>query len=259
MKSKNKARRYQNLVKQFSNWPQYLWFKTTSYPGSFDFRLRNSFSVRVPRQMLSAFRECFFDQIYLKYFPAPVLDLSAPVVVDIGANAGFFSLFMFYRYPNARVYSFEPMPFNYQLLKGYQTTYSSFDWHTDARAVSDTNQSIALHASKLDGYTTMASVFDSAGDAQRIEVESVTLPQIKEAYGLDRIDVLKLDCEGSEYSILYSLPPKLLTSVKVLVIETHQGSRPQENLPALKAYLEQNGFLLRYLDEGKSGYLWAWR
>ena len=92
MPAKNKIRRYSNLIKNFSNWPQYLAFKVSNQP-SFDFQLKDSFSVSVPRHMLSTFRECFFDQIYIKELPPSALKNDKPVIVDIGANAGFFSLF----------------------------------------------------------------------------------------------------------------------------------------------------------------------
>lgn len=257
--SKNKITRYKNLLKHITNWKPYLVFKAVSNKESFNFKLKNSFSIRVRRNMLSAFRECFLDQIYIKHFPKNILDIERPTIVDIGANAGFFSLFMFYLYPKAKVYSFEPMPFNFQVLNKYKSNYPNFDWTLDEKAVSDTNQTITLHASKLDAYTTLASVFDKPTNDKEIEVESLSLQQVITNYNIKRIDILKLDCEGSEYSILYALPKETLKNIKTLMIETHQGSQPDESTGALKLYLEKHGFSLHYLDEGKSGYIWAWR
>ncbi len=128
--------------------------------------------------MLSPFRECFFDQIYLKHLPPKVLAQDRPVIVDIGANAGFFSLFMFSQYPDATIYSFEPMPFNFQVLAGYQATYPSFNWHVHQQAVNQSNETITLHATYLDAFTTMASVFDSTGRTQQIEVAAISLADL---------------------------------------------------------------------------------
>ncbi|MGB3586776.1 MAG: FkbM family methyltransferase [Tunicatimonas sp.] len=221
MKSKSKIRRYRNLFTYFENWPQYLWFKTLGQQESFTFQLRNGFSVRVPRQMLSSFRECFFDRIYFSYIPEHLLELESPTIVDIGANVGYFSLFMFYEYPKATGYAFEPMPFNFQVLESYKKTHSNFDWHVYHQAVSDNSQPLTLRANNLDGYTTMASIFDKATNTESIEVETVTLPQFLEKEAIGAIDILKLDCEGSEYAILYTLPPKILSNVRILLIETH--------------------------------------
>ena len=259
MQSKSKFRRYYTLIKNFSNWPQYLRFKAVESKPSFNFQLRDSFSIRVPRQMLSPFRECFFDHIYLKHLPDEALNFRNPTIVDIGANVGFYSLFMFSRYPQASIYSFEPMPFNFSTLQDYQKTYPSFDWHIDSRAVSASDQAITLHASKLDAFTTMASVFDASYNTERIEVEAITLPQILSTYRIEHIDILKLDCEGSEYAIVYTLPEELLKKVSVMMIETHQGAQAEESTDAMVAYLRKHGFALNYLHEGKSGYIWAWR
>lgn len=258
MPAKNKFRRYTNLLRDFSNWPQYLGFKAFGRKDFFDFQLRDSFTIRVPRQMLSPFRECFFDQIYLKHLPREVLALDRPVIVDIGANAGFFSLFMFSRYRNVTVYSFEPMPFNFQVLNEYHAAYPSFDWHIHQQAVSNSKEPIILHATYLDAFTTMATVFDAPGNRQQIEVEATSLSDIISENAINRIDILKLDCEGAEYSILYALPPELLKKVRTLMIETHQGSGNDENLDALTSFLEQHGFALHVLAEEKSGYIWAW-
>ena len=208
--------------------------------------------------MLSPFRECFFDQIYFKHLPAHVLAQDRPVVVDVGANVGFFSLFMFYRYPNATVHSFEPMPFNFQTLNKYRAAYPSFDWHIHQQAVSDADTPITLHATYLDAFTTMATVFDVPGDSQQIEVEATSLSDAMSKNAIKRIDVLKLDCEGAEYRILYALPPELLKKIGMLIIETHQGTQADENTRALASYLEQHGFALHFLAEEKSGYIWAW-
>lgn len=264
MRSKNKRIRYYNLIKKIANWKEYLFFKAFGKKDAFNFQLRNSFQLNVPGQLLSAFRECFLDEIYIRRLPDTVLKnlenkKKEVVVVDIGANAGFFSLFMFSLFPKARVYAFEPMPYNYNILHTYSKKYPHFKWHAVNKAVSNTNAEITLHASKIDGYTTLASVFHSARNDKEITVEATTLEKVVEEYKLDNIDFLKLDCEGAEYAILYSLPKAILEKVAVITIETHTGAKPKENIFSMVNYLKENKYELEYLDEGKSGYIWAWR
>ncbi len=50
-------------------------------------------------------------------------------------------------------------------------------------------------------------------------IETVTLEQLAEKYGLERIDFLKLDCEGSEFSILQNTT--MLERIGVIVGEYH--------------------------------------
>ncbi len=269
MQPKNKLTRYYNLIKRFSNWQAYLLFKVGKKADTFTFRLRDNaqngsiqpdlFQIEVPRSMLPAFKESFFDDIYFRQLPPYIIDKSNPVVVDIGANVGYFSLSMFSKFPRARVFAFEPMPYNYRQLQHYRETYPKFELHAINQAVSNTTEPLLLHTTKTDGYTTMASVFDNPRNQQALSVPAVTLPEVIRHYELVRIDFLKLDCEGSEYGILYGLSPEQLQKVRALCVETHRGSQPNENTLALCNYLREHQFAFNYLDQGRSGYIWAWR
>lgn len=259
MHAKNKIRRYYNLIKNFSNWRQYLFFKIFSKKDSFNFKLRNSFNIDVPKQTLSAFKESFFDEIYIRNLPEGVLKEEEMVVIDIGANIGYFSLFIFFRFPKARVYAFEPMPYNYALLEQSKKKYVGFKFFPANKAISDSNSAIELHASKLDGYTTMASIFNSPGNSHTIKVDAMTLVDAMNQNDLERIDLLKLDCEGAEYAILYNLSKDDLEKISAMCIETHMGKNPDENTLSLKTYLERHQFKTVCLDEEKTGYIWAWK
>ncbi len=269
MQPKNKLTRYYNLIKRFSNWQSYLLFKVGKKADTFTFRLRDDvqngsahrdlFQIEVPRSMLPAFKESFFDDIYFRQLPPYTIGRSNPVVVDIGANVGYFSLYVFSRFPRARVFAFEPMPFNYDQLQRYRETYPQFELHAINQAVSDTTEPLLLHTTKTDGYTTMASVFDDPRNQETLSVPAITLPEVIKHYELPQIDFMKLDCEGSEYAILYGLPPEQLRKVKAMCIETHRGQQPNENTLALGDYLREQQFALTYLDQGKSGYIWAWQ
>ena len=41
----------------------------------------------------------------------------SPTIIDIGANAGFFSLFAASRFPGARIFSYEPIEGNFRQLQ----------------------------------------------------------------------------------------------------------------------------------------------
>ena len=259
MQPKNKLTRYYNLIRRFSNWRAYLWFKGRGKADAFLFKLRNSLAIEVPRTMLPAFKESFFDDIYFRRLPPYTINKSNPVVIDIGANAGFFSLYMLSRFPRARVFAFEPMPFNFGQLQRYRASYPRFEWHVINQAVSDTTEPLVLHTTKTDGYTTMASVFADPRNQESLSVETTTLDEVMRAHQLLEIDFLKLDCEGSEYAILYGLPAERLRKIRAMCVETHRGAKPDENTLALCDYLRGQQFSLDYLDQGKSGYIWAWR
>lgn len=257
---RHKIHRYRSLVSNFRNWPQFLAFKTKG-GQAFKFKMRNGFEVEVPKKMLPPFKESFFDGIYLKGFPANRIPEGGDLkILDIGANVGYFSLFMFSRYPKASLYSYEPMPFNYDRLRLYQENYTQFDWHTEQRAVADHRNGITLFSSTLDGFSTMASVFETDSKGEKIEVETLTLEDVFSKYELEHVDLIKLDCEGSEYAILYNTSSEILEHINLMSIETHPGNGEGENHEAMISFLEKNGLTLKeQRNSDGTGYVWAWR
>ncbi len=80
-------------------------------------------------------------------------------------------------------------------------------------------------------------------------IETVTLEQLAEKYGLERIDFLKLDCEGSEFSILQNTT--MLERIGVIVGEYHDRAR------FLKLVAERFAdWALRILKDGELGVFW---
>ncbi len=254
----HKLRRYKSLISQFANWPGYISFKGGS-SSSFNFKMRNGFEIEVQRKMLPPFKESFFDQVYLQGFPPAFKLPENPVIVDIGANVGFFGLFILSQFPKASVYGFEPMPFNYKQLSQYQDTYPQFAWKNYNEAVSENRNGLTLFSSTIDQFSTMAGVFATDGRGEKIEVKTLTLGDVMDQNGLSHIDLLKLDCEGSEYGILYNLSDKQLEQIRNLSIETHPGNTDSECHDALKSYLIEKGFeLTDKMNDDGTGYIWAW-
>lgn len=258
MSLSHKINRYSSLIKDFNNWPSFLFYKTGK-KSSFVFKMRNGFKIEVKRKMLPPFKESFFDKVYLKHFPQNSLP-NHPTIVDIGANVGFFSLAMFSQYPKARIIAFEPMPFNFNQLKDYQNTFSKFNWEIENKAIAANNKGLTLFSSTIDGFSTMAGVFSSDQKAEKIEVGTLTLKEVMEGKGIETIDLLKLDCEGSEYSILYNLEAHLFDRIKLMSIETHPGEEGDENHEGMIRFLEEKGYLLKeQVNSDGTGYVWAWK
>ena len=60
---------------------------------------------------------------------------------------------------------------------------------------------------------------------------------------VDSVDLLKMDCEGAEFSIIESLPATVLSRIDSLVMEYHSSPHSAELLKLL-ATLEKSGFSL---------------
>jgi FkbM family methyltransferase len=192
--------------------------------------------------MLQTYKECFFDESYQKGFPSKIQKKEMDVVLDIGANVGYFSLFALHKNPKVLVLSYEPVPHNFALMRKYKEENLSRIWHIFNMAVSGTEESIHLNYDPADSFTTDASIFNTYNHKNTIEVKCTTLEKIFSENKLSRVDLLKLDCEGSEYSILYSSADAVLQKISCMAVETHQGTGKDENLPSMENFLKLKGF-----------------
>lgn len=255
-----KLNRYEGLFKEIENWPEYLLYKLKNNGKGFTFKLRSSYSITVPKQAFPPFKEIFFDRVYLNNIQEKLKLHENPTILDIGANVGYFSLYMLFHYPKARVYAFEPMPNNYAKILEYKEHYRFSGLHAINKAVTDDNAGITINYSDKDTFTTVASVYSHSSNAKQLEVESVNLETVLNHYKIDKVDFLKMDCEGSEFAILYAASPSVLKRIKAMAVETHQGDKKDENLAALAAFLQKNGFSIKISKEkGETDYVWAWQ
>ncbi len=139
-------------------------------------------------------------------------------VVDVGAHIGCFSTWMGARYPETRILSFEMLPENWELLRRNTSLYPNVTAVNGAFGGEEVP--IAIHPCATPENTGGGWVeFGSAKDAS---VDHFTLPGIIQEYGIDRIDLLKLDCEGSEFPILdHAIATGVIEKVDALTMELH--------------------------------------
>lgn len=157
--------------------------------------------------------------------------IDAKAVLDIGANTGIASVFLSRRFPNARIYAFEPVPQNFALLTRNVATLGNVTGVQKALGKADGSFEMFRSDSQanLGGYS-----FHEAGS----DVGQRTVVQVREArammreFGLESADVIKIDTEGSEYDILTGLGREFLRNVKWIYGELH-GNRDFELLAFL--------------------------
>ncbi len=245
-----------NNIRNHSNWISYYIYKFfTSQKESFTFKCRSGINTTVPKRLLHTYKEVFFDQIYIKKFPNNDFLKGEPTIIDIGANVGYFSLFALSKNLKAKVYSYEPMPNNFELLSKYKRENSKCNFNPFNLAVGSAVGTITLNYNASDSFTTSASILPLVGENDQIKVKTTTLAEIIESNNIKQIDFLKLDCEGSEYDILYNSEKMLLQNIKTMAIETHIGTEKNHNMACLVDFLKKNNFELK--TEGSI--IWGWR
>ncbi len=139
-------------------------------------------------------------------------------IVDVGANVGAAALYFAAQYPEARVLAFEPFPPSYQLLVRNLAAFPNVTAMNIG--LLDQNKQVPLYLGLADPVTNSIA---HGADVSREAYVTVTLREAKAVlaeHGIEQIDILKLDTEGSELPILRSIS-SLMPKVSVLYIEFH--------------------------------------
>lgn len=140
----------------------------------------------------------------------------AGVVVDVGAHSGLFAALVQNRAPEARIVCVEPNPSLVPVIE--ENLCGRFD--VVCAAVGDGKSSTAVfHVSHVSTQTSSVvrssvDVFDEA--AEPIEVRAVGLDEV--CADLDWVDVLKVDVQGAEWSVLHAAE-ETLAKVSILLVE----------------------------------------
>jgi FkbM family methyltransferase len=240
-----KVSRVKNMIGNLRNWQHYLLYKISGKKNpEFTFKLKHNRSVTVPKRLIPEFKESFFAETYTAGLPAKLLDIKNPVIIDIGANVGFFTLYSLTKFNNPRLISFEPIEKNYRQLIKNVPREENKNVHLINKAVSDTEGEIHMMLDSSADFTTSATIFNHTREQDRVTIKSTTLPKVFENYKLQKVDLLKLDCEGAEYCILYNTPSALFDKINCIALETHPGMQKNENNEALAGYLKTKGFIV---------------
>ena len=251
--------RYLKLIKNISNW--HLHFLNKLGLNKDDPLLiitRNSIKVEVPKRLHHEFKEIFMENAYSIGLKKRIK--KNPTIIDIGANACFFTMFAVSKYPECTVYSYEPIYSNFQQLSNNRELNSTKKIYCFNRAVCGHSGKTKIFLDKTDSFTTSATSisYDGEDDKESIDVSCLTLSELFTENNLDGCDLLKLDCEGAEYDILYNTPKETLNIIDQMAIEVHQGKNEKENLSSLKNFLLKFNFkLFQFAD--KPHMLWVYR
>jgi len=161
----------------------------------------------------TAFREVFADRCY--DLPLPV---NPGVIIDIGANVGYSTVWFGLRYPKARIWAYEPDPANLARLRHNVRRRSKVTVCTEA--LSGASGIRALHAGEGRGMSS--SLYPREG-LTPVQVATMTFDEALTRAG-GPADIVKFDIEGAEYEVFHA--SRNLPAVSVFVGEVHPDLIP---------------------------------
>jgi len=153
------------------------------------------------------------------------------LMIDGGAYIGDSSAYFLSRFPGLKVIALEPDPVTFQTMVKNLEPYGP-------RAKS-LNYGLYSHAGtvRFQAGQTGSSVMQNG----ETEIAVTTIGSVLESEAINRIDILKLDIEGSEEAIFAADPESWLEKVDWLIIEFHSDAGES----AISAVLKKNGFTMR--------------
>lgn len=241
-------KRYFNLVKNIRNWPSYFAQKRSSAFLPVRYTTRGTpLTFDVPSfGLYLVFKEIFLTDFYSIETWVAKLPKN-PIVVDIGANAGYFNMLLLSRRPDAKVYAYEPIEQNYELFKSNIELNPAIKNNVQLyhRAVTGLPVDHVVLYKESDGDNSVtASVFQDfeQHNLNSVSVKAVSLARLLEENRIDHVDFLKLDCEGSEYPIVYDSPKDVWQRVKSVFLEVHTLDDGTRNFQSMKRFLESAGY-----------------
>ncbi len=141
------------------------------------------------------------------------------VVFDVGANIGLTTLYFASVFPAARIFSFEPLPQNVELLRrnvaplGERVT-------VIPKGLGAADGSFAYRRSD-DPANFGGGGFVDDSDRQALLLPVTTVAAVCRQHHLHAIDLMKIDTEGSELAVLRGTPLELLRHCRAVIGELH--------------------------------------
>ncbi|MDC0483588.1 FkbM family methyltransferase [Candidatus Thioglobus sp.] len=166
--------------------------------------------------------------------------LNPKVIFDIGGNIGITAIYLARIFPEATIYTFEPLPDNFEILKKNIQKYDNIEAFNIGLGSKNGNFKVYL-SDDSENFGGVSFYPDSIGNKpdSYISCEVKNINEMMEKLNVESIDLIKIDTEGAEYDILMALHEKILRNTSWITGELH-GNQDFE----LLNYLNNLGFLI---------------
>jgi FkbM family methyltransferase len=144
------------------------------------------------------YKEVFLSKEY--YFETATPE---PLIIDCGASIGMSILYFKDLFPKSKIVAFEPNPHAYKLLKKNLDVNHIIDVELHPVALSDRQGEISFFIASDDVGTLLGSARADRGGGTELRVTADRLSHYIST--MDKIDLIKIDVEGSEQLIINDL------------------------------------------------------
>jgi FkbM family methyltransferase len=226
--------------------------------------------------------DTLYEEIFLKrgYERGGVaIPAGDPVVIDVGANIGMFTLYVSGRNPRAKIYAIEPIPdvceklrenvrryapnaavreiamgniagveeFSFYSKMSVLSSMSKFDSLSDDREFLKTLlENEQLRGSQDAGELLQHSseLFDWRLEASKLICPVKTVSQLIAEENIQRVGLLKIDVQRAEIEVLRGINHEHWSRIDQIVIEVHDklGDSAHSRLAIVRRFLQRKGY-----------------
>ena len=162
------------------------------------------------------------------------------VIIDIGGHIGTFSILAATLFPTVQVFAYEPAAENWELFEeSVRLNKLELRVHANLKAVwSKAEEVITIYFGDETAFGAAhrfnCSHFQGWGKTdvdKKFDIETESLHSILTKNNIEKVDVLKIDCEGSEYDIFNKASVEDLSKIDYIVGEYHNTQTPPRQDP----------------------------
>jgi len=191
--------------------------------------IRNRFDV-------IAFYENFFMETNC---PTDLMSIrERDTIIDIGAHAGYFTLYASTKAKEGRIFAFEPTKQTYQILEENIRLNELENVKTTNCGVLDQVGTATLY---FDEENSIGNSMFISNNKKTEKIRVTNIGKIIEENHIEKINLLKLDCEGAEFPILMKLSKTEIEKIEKISAEVHLDLS-EKKLKDLENFLKVSGF-----------------
>lgn len=166
------------------------------------------------------------------------------VVVDIGANIGYFPLVESKLVGNeGKIIAIEPFPDSYNLLKDNIKLNNASNFICKNLAISDQNGKAIMYSFDMANWNSL--LHGNRNFSSSFEVQTSTLDTLLETE--TKIDAIRMDIEGYECNIIDGMKNTLMKHKPLLIVELHGGLVSSDEIATYLKKLQNIGFDIKYI------------
>jgi FkbM family methyltransferase len=252
-RTRMKLKEYEKIAKKLNNQKQLIEYRERQkFPlkmGAFKFWLNDNNVFGSLDTYLELFKERHHTK--LKKF----LAAKEKVIVDLGANEGYYTLKMKEYSPKAKIIAVEPNPEAFRVLQKNIRENNLKNVVLSKTVISEKNGKVDFEI--VEGVTQIGGLKiledrnwlkKNKNRIRKFTTRSITLERLLKLNRIKKVSLLKIDTEGSEMEILKS-SERILANIDKIVIEFHSGRLKKQ----IKKFLRKNCFRLLFEENVECG------